>query len=348
MAHTMVEAGRISRIDHGANREAMKGGSLSFHAASLLLPLRTRRASRALYAFCRHADDLVDEGGGAKAVDHLAARLDRIYADAGDLDVTERAFAAVVREFDIPRALPDALIEGFLWDACVRRYETPEDLLHYAARVAGSVGIMMGLVMGVRERATLARAGELGLAMQLTNIARDVGEDARMGRVYLPTRWLAEAGIDPEEFIENPRHTSASGSLVLALLGLADDLYARAAGGIAGLPLSCRPAISAAASIYRAIGSEVAANGFDSVSRRAVTGRGRKVGLLGRAMVAGYWPRPAAAGDVEPCLRHLVESVSSEREGMQTDLDTKMARFIALIAIVEARERGMAAVGAKV
>ena len=98
----------------------------------------------------------------------------------------------------IPRALPEALLEGFAWDAAGRRYETLDEVEHYAARVAGCVGAMMTLVMGRRDPAILARACDLGVAMQLTNICRDVGEDARAGRLYLPLAWLRDNGIDPD------------------------------------------------------------------------------------------------------------------------------------------------------
>eukprot|EP01037_Dinobryon_pediforme_P021714 gene21714-22658_t len=109
----------------------------------------------------------------------------------------DRAMADLMRTYAIPREVPEALLEGLGWDTDGRRYETLDDLLAYATRVAGTVGIMMTLLMGVREPEALARACDLGCAMQLTNIARDVGEDARAGRLYLPHTWLREQGIDP-------------------------------------------------------------------------------------------------------------------------------------------------------
>ncbi len=102
----------------------------------------------------------------------------------------------------MPRALPEALLEGLAWDAQARRYATLSDLYDYSARVAAAVGAMMCVLMGVRDADALARACDLGVAMQLTNIARDVGEDARERRLYLPLDWLAEAGIDPDAFLD--------------------------------------------------------------------------------------------------------------------------------------------------
>ena len=133
--------------------------------------------------------------------------------------------------------------------------ENLDDVQAYAARVAGSVGAMMTVLMGIRDPATLARACDLGVAMQLTNIARDVGEDARSGRLYLPRAWLRAEGIDPDAWLAAPIFTPAIGHVVARLLRAADQLYRRAEDGIAGLPRGCRPAIFAARHIYAAIGA---------------------------------------------------------------------------------------------
>ena len=181
--------------------EAIRHGSLSFHAASKLLPTKVRDPALALYAFCRLADDEVDEGDHqAGAVLRLQERLDAAYAGKPHNAPEDRAFAAIIEEFDMPRALPDALLEGLAWDAAERKYDSLSSVRDYSARVASAVGAMMCVLMRVRNPDALARACDLGVAMQLTNIARDVGEDARMGRIYLPLDWLTEAGIDPVHF----------------------------------------------------------------------------------------------------------------------------------------------------
>ena len=168
----------------------MRGGSKTFFAASLLLPARVRAPASALYAFCRLADDEIDLGSDPqRAMAGLHRRLDHVYAGRPQPIDADHALAAVVHRFAIPRAMLDALLDGFVWDTQGRRYETLEDVHAYGARVAGAVGAMMALVMGTRDSAALARACELGVAMQLTNIARDVGEDARNGRLYLPRAW---------------------------------------------------------------------------------------------------------------------------------------------------------------
>jgi 15-cis-phytoene synthase len=162
------------------------------------------------------------------------------------------------KDFDMPRALPDALLEGLAWDAMGRRYRNLADLHAYSARVASAVGVMMCVLMRVRSPDALARAADLGLAMQLTNIARDVGEDARAGRLFLPLDWLEEAGIDPERFLADPRPSAALAGVVRRLLDEADELYLRAATGVSSLPADCRLGIAAARHIYAAIGTEVA------------------------------------------------------------------------------------------
>ena len=148
------------------------------------------------------SDDAIDiEGGSHLTVTRLRDRLARASEGHPLAFAADRMMADLMRRYAIPPAIPEALIEGLAWDAEGRRYETLDDLLDYAARVAGSVGVMMASLMGARSRQALARACDLGVAMQLTNIARDVGEDARNGRIYLPTRWLREAGVDADALL---------------------------------------------------------------------------------------------------------------------------------------------------
>jgi 15-cis-phytoene synthase len=288
----------IDPADLEACRCAIRHGSKSFHAASKLLPARVRDPALALYAFCRLADDAVDlNAEKPAAVLSLHDRLDRAYAGRPVDSPADRAFAAMVAAHAMPRALPEALLEGFAWDAVGRRYATLSELRAYSARVASAVGAMMTVLMGVREADALARACDLGVAMQLTNIARDVGEDAAEGRLYLPLDWLAEAGIDPEAFLAAPQPSPALAGVVRRLLAEAQRLYFRAEAGIAALPLGARPAIYAARLIYAEIGHRVRAAGHDSVTRRAVTSKGRKVALAGEALVraaaASAMPRSA-------------------------------------------------------
>lgn len=330
-------------LDHGLRRdceEAIRNGSKSFLAASMLLPGSTRLAARALYAFCRVTDDLVDESADpAEGLGQVRARLDAIYRGSPEDHPADRAFSAVVEHYDMPRVLPEALVEGFEWDVEGRSYSDCAALCAYSARVASTVGVMMTLIMGVSDRAVLARAADLGLAMQLTNIARDVGEDARRGRIYLPLDWLGEAGIDVEAFLANPEATPAMRATTERLLNAAHILYARAMTGIAGLPLTCRPAIRSAALIYREIGREIEKSGHDSVTRRAHTSTRRKLELIAQAASTPFLFQPVSVEPAHPEVRFLVEAAAAGRVNAPRGLDAKAGRMIELMALSETRRR---------
>jgi phytoene synthase len=299
------------RADLAACRTLLRSGSRSFHAASLLLPRSVRDPATALYAFCRVADDAIDhDGGRLGAVARLRERLARAY-DGRPLPIpADRALAVVLARFAIPRALPEALLDGFAWDAAGRRYETLTELTDYAVCVAGTVGAMMAMLMGVRAPATVARACDLGVAMQLSNIARDVGEDAAAGRLYLPLGWLREAGIDPDAWLADPVFTPALGGVVQRLLAHADTLYARAAEGVRLLPLACRPGIGAARLLYAEIGHEVLRQGGDSVGGRAVVSGRRKLALLARSVAEAALPARATRTAPLAEARYLIDAVA--------------------------------------
>ena len=330
----------IAPADLEACRAAIRTGSHSFHAASRLLPARVRDPALVLYAFCRFADDAVDEGADkVRAVLRLRDRLDAAYAGRPHDAPADRAFAAMVRAHEMPRALPEALLEGFAWDAEGRRYATLSEVCAYSARVAAAVGAMMCVLMGARAPDTLARACDLGVAMQLTNIARDVGEDARAGRIYLPLDWLAEAGIDAGAFLTDPRPGPALGGVVARLLAFADDLYLRSEAGISALPMSCRAGIHAAGLIYRAIGAEVARAGHDSVTRRARTTGRRKLGLIALAGVrtAASPVMPQSARLHAAPLPEVAFLVTAAARGSQRA--SRSEALISVLAQLEARDR---------
>jgi phytoene synthase len=266
----------------------------------------------------------------------LHARLDGVYA-ARPLGLeADRALARVVRDFAVPRGLLDALLEGFEWDLQQRRYDDLDGLHAYAARVAGTVGAMMALLMGTRDAHALARACDLGVAMQLSNIARDVGEDARAGRLYLPTGWLREAGIEPEAWLRAPVFSPALGAVVGRLLQAADQLYRRADAGIAVLPARCRPGIRAARHLYAEIGRQVERQGLDSVSRRAVVPGVRKLHLLGCSL-AGIGTAALQVGQLQTAplaqTRFLVEAVQACAVPTRARATRPLARLSALITL---------------
>jgi phytoene synthase len=291
----------------------MRTGSRSFSAAAHLLPRRIREPATALYAFCRLADDLVDDGTGqSDALAELRHRLERAYSGDPCDHPADRAFAHTVAAYAVPRELPSALLEGFAWDIEGRRYQTFDDLLDYAARVAGAVGAMMAVLMGVRTPNALARACDLGTAMQLTNIARDVGEDASANRLYLPLDCLEEAGISPDDFLRNPAFTPALAGVVARLLDAADALYARGLQGATALPIACQPGIRAAALLYREIGRAVAIAGHDSVTSRACVPASRKATLLARALVPALTSSAQLRISALPACQFLVDAAAHE------------------------------------
>jgi phytoene synthase len=338
---------RLAAADLDACRDKLANGSRTFLAASRLLPRRVRDPAIALYAFCREADDIIDIGGATEGnLALLTDRLDAVYRNAPHASATDRAFSAVVHRFGIPRTLPAALIEGFAWDAGGRRYETIADVLAYATRVAGSVGAMMALIMGARDKGQLARACDLGIAMQLSNIARDVGEDARDGRIYLPLSWMRDAHLDPETWLAHPRHSPELATIVERLLLTADSLYRRATRGIAALPVDCRAGIFAAAYLYGEIGNEVRRNGHDSVTRRAVVPAKRKIELAAKAAVSAslsLTQSPAAIADHVREAAYLFDAVHPHAGEPSLpawwNLPARTARVIDLFERLEQRER---------
>ena len=330
--------------DRAACHALLRTGSRTFYAAAHLLPRRVREPATALYAFCRIADDAIDSQAGSAAagrratLDRLRSRLDRVYHGMPLPQPADRAFAAVVADFGIPRELPDALLEGLAWDVEERRYETLADLHAYAARVAGSVGVMMALVMGVRDRAALACACSLGAAMQLTNIARDIGEDARAGRLYLPVSWLHARGVDADSWLAAPTFDPAIEAVTQRLLAEADRLYRASEAGIAALPASCRIGIRAARLLYAAIGQEVARQGFDPVAARARVPRARKLWLL----MAAAWPRisPQAVDPVgQSAMAFLIDSVEIRPPLPRPSIGHQVGWVLDLFARIEQRRR---------
>jgi len=283
------DPGFAGRLELVARAEAMiNAGSKSFRFASRLFDRRTRERSWLLYAWCRACDDLADGqvlGHDARAPDDPAARLALIRGRTGRALAGEAtgeaafdALALVVRECGVPRRFIDDHIAGFAMDAAGWRPRTEADLLLYCYRVAGTVGCMMAVLMGVeaQDEETLGRAADLGIAFQLANIARDLVEDARVGRVYLPAEWLKEAGLSAEE-LADPRARPALAVLARRLAERELAYRASAQVGAARLPFRSRWAVLAAARIYGAIAQQVAALGPAAWDERVTIGKTQKL-----------------------------------------------------------------------
>jgi phytoene synthase len=260
-------------------------GSRSFAAAARLFKPAMRRDATLLYAWCRHCDDVTDgqhlghgrhDPADAEAVARLKA--DSLAACIGEpRDVLPfRALAEVATRHDLPIDVVTDHLTGFERDVEGWRPATLDDLLEYCYFVAGAVGILMARIMGVTDRTTLARASDLGLAFQLTNIARDTVEDARADRCYLPTFWLQEAGLAAEE-IGRPEAAGRAYPLVRRLIETAEPYYASARIGENALPARAAWAIATARSVYRDIGLKVRRKGSAGLAVRMHTSSGRKV-----------------------------------------------------------------------
>lgn len=323
LAQTHTHPGTALVVENAT--QAIEAGSKSFAAAARLFDEATRESAVMLYAWCRHCDDVVDGqelGHGQREGDRsngaaLLAELERATRracatssnEAVDTAPVFAGLAEVVRRHGIPECYPLEHLAGFRMDIDHCFYATLSDTLAYSWRVAGVVGVMMSLVMGNRKPETLDRACDLGMAFQLTNIARDVVEDAAIGRVYLPADWLALEGIDSRDpaNLLLPIHRQALGRVAARLVDTAEPYYRSAVGGIADLPLRSAWSIATARGVYRDIGRQVKAQGAKAWDQRIATSRLDKLWFVARGAAvalathggvalperdAGLWTRP--------------------------------------------------------
>lgn len=277
-----------------AARQSIARGSKSFGLASTLFDRATRERAWLLYAWCRACDDLADGqemGHGMQVVADPAARLAtirertaRALAGMSTEDPAFDGFGVVARECSIPGQLADDLIAGFALDAEGWRPRSEDDLYRYCYHVAGAVGVMMALVMGVspEDETTLDRACDLGIAFQLANIARDISEDDAAGRCYLPIEWLVGMDIPPGEHMK-PAYRPRLAVLAQRLARHAADYEASARFGTAALPFRAAWAVLAAAGIYGDIAREVARAGEHAWDHRVTTSKTAKITWVGKA-----------------------------------------------------------------
>ena len=275
-------------------QESIARGSKSFAAASRLFARHTRERAWLRYAWCRRCDDLADgqdHGHALRAVGDPQERLARIRlltdaALAGEVigDPAFDALRIVAAETALPPEFAHDMVEGFRLDLEDWRPRSADDLYRYSYHVAGVVGCMMAVVMGVSpgDRDTLDRACDLGLAFQLANIARDVEEDDRGGRCYLPEEWLVEMDIPPGQHM-SPRFRPRLAVLARRLAAKAAAFEDSARRGTPALPFRASWAVLAAAGIYGDIARQVAARGEHAWDHRVTTSRTEKLGWIVRA-----------------------------------------------------------------
>ncbi len=263
--------------------------SRSFHLASRLLPAEKRRAARALYAFCRVSDDIVDRVQGNA---HEQLTIWRRHATAlhpPQDDLVAIAWADARLRFNVPLRYVEQLIDGVARDFQPVYYETFEELAAYCYGVASTVGLMSMHIIGFAGQAAIPYAIKLGVALQMTNILRDVGEDWRAGRVYLPREEMVRFGVSEADLaagVVTPRWRA----FMQFQIDRNRRLYGEAMPGIGLLDPDGRFAIGAAAELYRGILDEIERNGYDNFGRRAFVPTGRKLRML-----PGIWWRSRRA-----------------------------------------------------
>jgi phytoene synthase len=248
--------------------ESIQQHSRSFSFASRLLPADRRADVERLYAWCRWCDDGVDAASSpaaaAEFVDLATEDLRLIAAGKEPATTESRWFASIVRRYNLPIEAAAALLLGMQSDLTPAVDFSEDDLMRYCFRVAGTVGVLMCPILGLQDHRFLPHAAALGMGMQLTNIARDVAEDWRRERCYLPVEWTA--GLRPSG--TPPDHERVETG-VRRILNVADGYYVAGRMGINALDSRCRLAVRAAASIYHAIGTKIRSRGFRVLDERA-------------------------------------------------------------------------------
>jgi 15-cis-phytoene synthase len=263
----------------------------SFFLASHCLPPDRRRAIHATYAYCRIADDIADLSAdvtsAALALDVWGRQL------AAPTHPIAVAFAAARAQYGVPVEPARDLITGVRMDLGPCRFATWDELRRYCYHVAGTVGLMVAPILGCQDEAALPHAVDLGIAMQLTNILRDVGEDARRRRLYLPLDELAAFGCDPEAILCG-RPNGRFRELLAFQVDRARDLYVQARRGIRALSPAGRLTTLAASEFYATILTAIEERDYDVFGARAYVPNGRKLAALpsvAGAFVRIAWPR---------------------------------------------------------
>lgn len=279
-----TEIGRDRPIDasladaYAHCRRLTRDASKSFFLAAALLPASKRRAVEALYAFARTSDNAVDEHEAPTQA--LDAWLASLHGATTSQDPVLRAWHDASTRYSLPRTLADELLAGVGMDLTISRYQTFEELQLYCYRVASVIGLLSMHIIGYEAGAD-PYAIQLGTALQLTNILRDVGEDAARGRIYLPLEDLERFGLCEADIL-NGIQDQRFRALMRWQIARAERLYQGAWPGIVLLHRDGQFAVAAAALLYRAILPRIVANDFDVYSRRAFVSTSAKLLLLPR------------------------------------------------------------------
>ncbi|MCB9759051.1 MAG: phytoene/squalene synthase family protein [Alphaproteobacteria bacterium] len=287
------------------SRAVLSTHARSFRWASAFLPPDRQDEAAILYAFCRLVDDTADE---APDPETARAGLDALEAEVRGVAPRPlvAAACAVLEQGGVGVGPALELITGARCDLDGVRISEDRALIRYGYRVAGTVGLMMTGVIGATDPAARPHAVDLGVAMQLTNICRDVLEDARMGRVYLPETRLREAGVDPDDLLRGDADRAGVARVVGALLDLAERYYASADAGMRYIPWRCRVAILVASRVYRAIGLRLKREGCDALAGRTIVpGWEKALWVLAALLAAARLQLVEAVGHDAGLHQHL-------------------------------------------
>jgi len=286
----------LSAVSGPAAGESIRRHSRSFSFASRLLPAAKRADVERLYAWCRWCDDGVDTAAAPQEalefVDQAAEDVRRITAGTSPVAPESLWLAELVGRHALPIEAASALLEGMRSDLTPAAGFHEADLWRYCFRVAGAVGVLMCPILGLEDRRHLPHAAALGMGMQLTNIARDVAEDWRRSRCYLPIEWTD--GLRPDSGPPDPARVRRG---VRTILEVADGYYTAGEAGIAALDADSRLAVRAAARIYHAIGTRIRRRGYEVLDERARVSTMAKFGLFAGAMLMPAGGRPRQLDD---------------------------------------------------
>lgn len=281
-------------------RGVTQRSSKTFYWGSLFLPPPKRHAVWVIYAFCRVVDDIVDEldlpgsprighlSGSVspgRELDHWREALTRLYQRgyADPSDQIQFAWSEMLKSYDVPLEPALELLQGVAMDLTINRYDSFEELYLYCYRVAGTVGLLTSPIFGFNDQAALEHAVDLGIALQLTNILRDVGEDSARNRIYLPQKELQRFEYSEADLFEGVINDSFR-ELVRFQMERAEEYYLRAQPGISLLSSDCRVAIRLSSALYRGILDRIRLNNYNVFTKRASVPLKNKL-----AAASQYW-----------------------------------------------------------
>ena len=287
-----MESAIASEADYARCAAVTRQSSSNFYYAFMLLPAERRRALYAVYAFCRFIDDIADDGAAAepaRLLERWRLELRKVFSGAVERPVS-RALADNVRRFEIPQRYFEEVIDGVAMDLTRTRYATFEELSLYCRRVASAVGLICIEIFGYRNPATRVYAERLGLAFQLTNIIRDVREDAARDRIYLPLEDLDRFGVTERAILQSA-YTPGFNQLMAFEAARARQFYQEAAAALAPEDKSSMVAAEGMRLIYSALLERISRSGYRVFDRRLSVSAPRKLLLIGRAWAGTRFAR---------------------------------------------------------